>query len=102
MLINSTFYNENYINKPFGAISSLPPLCDTVTVDIFACIHFRAFPKIDNFAQTYICVFDIAASMWHNKSSFHDVYISRIFNKREIMYSAKISAFTDLLTVLIL
>ena len=40
------------------------PVCpDTVNVDIFACIHFRAFPKIGNFARIYFRVFDIIASM---------------------------------------
>ena len=42
---------------------------------IFAYIHFRAFPKIGNFAQIYFHVFDIATSMWHYKSYYHDVYI---------------------------
>ena len=35
----------------------------TVTVDIFACIHFRTFPKMGNFTQIYIRIFDIVASM---------------------------------------
>ena len=47
----------------------------TVNVDIFACTHFRAFPKIDNFAQINIRVFDIFAIMLHYKSYFHDVHI---------------------------
>ena len=45
-----------------------------MNVDIFACIHFRAFPKIGNFTQIDIPVFDIFASMWHYKSYFHDVH----------------------------
>ena len=35
----------------------------TVNVDIFACIHFRTFPKIGNFARIYFRVFDIIAPM---------------------------------------
>ena len=45
----------------------------TVNVDIFACINYGTFPKNGYFAQIYICVFDISASMWHYKSYF--VYI---------------------------
>ena len=47
----------------------------TVNVDIFSCIHFRVFPKIGNFAEIYIRVFDILASMLHYNSYFHDVHI---------------------------
>ena len=47
----------------------------TANVDIFVCIHFRAFPKIDKFAQINIRVFDIFAIMLHYKSYFHDVHI---------------------------
>ena len=47
----------------------------TAIVDIFACIHFREFAKNGNFAQIFICIFDIAVSIWPNKSSFHDVHI---------------------------
>ena len=43
-------------------ISSVDPGY-TVNVDIFACINFRAFPKIGNFARIYFRVFDILASM---------------------------------------
>ena len=48
---------------------------DTVNVDIFACIHFCVFPKIGNFAEIYIRVFNILASMLHYKSYFHDIHI---------------------------
>ena len=41
----------------------------TVNVDIFVCIHFR------DFAEIYIRVFDILASMLHYNSFFHDVHI---------------------------
>ena len=37
-------------------------------------MHFHAFPKIGNLAQIYFRVSDIATSMWHYKSYFHDVY----------------------------
>ena len=32
-------------------------MVNTVHVDIFECIHFRAFPKIGNFARIYFRVF---------------------------------------------
>ena len=38
-------------------------LNDTVNVDIFACVNFREFPKIGNFARINLSVFDIFASM---------------------------------------
>ena len=44
-----------------------------MNVDIFACINFRAFPKIGNFAL--IRDFDIFASMWHYTCYSHDVHI---------------------------
>ena len=47
----------------------------TVNVDIFACKHFRAFPKICNFARIYIRDFDIFAPMWHYTCYLHDVHI---------------------------
>ena len=43
---------------------------DTVNLDIFACMHFHAFPKIGNLAQIHFRVSDIATSMWHYKSYF--------------------------------
>ena len=46
-----------------------------VNVDIFASVNFRAFSKIGNFAWIFISVFDIIASIWHNKGYFHDVLI---------------------------
>ena len=48
-LIIVTFFILFYIN--------------TVNVDIFGCLNFRAFPIIGNFARIYFCVFDIIASM---------------------------------------
>ena len=36
---------------------------DTVNVDIYACIHFREFNKIANFAGIYKQIFNIIASM---------------------------------------
>ena len=49
----------------------------TVNVDIFTSINFRAFPKIGNFAQIYIRVFNIVASMWYYARYFQDVHIFR-------------------------
>ena len=46
-----------------------------MNVDIFAHVNFRAVPKIGDFTQKNIHVFDIFASMWHYKSYFHDVHI---------------------------
>ena len=46
-----------------------------MNVDIFACLNFRAFPKIGNFAQINNRDFDIFASMWHYTCYFHDVHI---------------------------
>ena len=50
-------------------------MLNTVNVDIFACLNFRAFVKIGNLARIYINVFDIIAFLLYNKSYFHDVYI---------------------------
>ena len=48
----------------------------TVNVDSFACVNYRAFPKISNFARIYIRVFGIVASMGHSKYHFfHCVHI---------------------------
>ena len=46
-----------------------------MNIDIFACVNFRVFPKIGNFAEIYIHVFDILTSMLHYNSYFHDVHI---------------------------
>ena len=46
-----------------------------MNVDIFACIDFREFGKIDNFAWIYIRIFDSVASEWDNKSYIHVAHI---------------------------
>ena len=46
-----------------------------MNVDIFACIDFGIFPKIGNFVEIYIHVFDILASKLHHNSYFNDVHI---------------------------
>ena len=68
---------------------------NTVNVDIFASINFRAFAKIGILARIYIRVFDIIDSIWHNKSYFRDVLIfadilktriTRKYRQREKFY----------------
>ena len=54
--ITSLDYIEKYIFKYLGTLN-------------------RLFPKIGNFAEIYICIFVILASMLHYKSYFHDVHI---------------------------
>ena len=44
----------------------------TVNVDIFACINFREFMKIGNFARIKIC---ITVSLGYFKSNFRGVNI---------------------------
>ena len=65
------------LNRIFTSICDLEAwhIGNTVNVDIFAHVNFRAVPKIGDFAQKNIHVFDIFASMWHYKSYFHDVHI---------------------------
>ena len=47
----------------------------TVNVDIFACISFRGFMKMDNFACIKIRVLSITGSLDYHKSNFRGVYI---------------------------
>ena len=67
----------------------------TVNVGIFACIHFREFAEIGNFAQIYIRVFDVIVYIWQSKSYFHgkhilanisETRITRKYIKRENLY----------------
>ena len=50
-------------------------MCNTVNVDIFACIHFREFIKLGNFACIKIRVLCIIASIGYYKSNFRGVHI---------------------------
>ena len=47
----------------------------TVNVDIFACIDFRGFMKLGNFACIKICVLCIIGSIGYYKSNFRGVHI---------------------------
>ena len=47
----------------------------TVNVDIFACINFRGFDKMGNFARIKIRVFSILCSLSYDKCIFHVEYI---------------------------
>ena len=47
----------------------------TVNVDIFACIHFRGFMKMGNFAWIKIRVFSTNDSSGYNDSNFYSIYI---------------------------
>ena len=47
----------------------------TVNVDIFACINFRGFMKMANFACIKIRVFSTNGSSGFNDSNFQGVYI---------------------------
>ena len=68
-------FNKDISILRFSRILLIEYSPSTVNVDIFACIHFRAFLKIGNFSQIYFfAFFDIATSMWHYKSYFHAVY----------------------------
>ena len=58
----------------------------TVSIDIFACVHFREFAKIGNFARIYIRVFDINVYIWHNNSYFHETGIMQKYVQRELFY----------------
>ena len=51
----------------------------TVNVDIFACINFRGFMKMGNFACIKIRVFSTNDSLGYNDSNFHSVYIYILF-----------------------
>ena len=48
----------------------------TVNVDIFACIHFRRFMKMVNFACIKIRVSSITGSLGYYRSNFRCVNIS--------------------------
>ena len=62
IMLQSTDYPHMFnIYMPIQSAKGSRPT--TVYVDIFACINFRAFPKIGNFARIYFRVFDIIASM---------------------------------------
>ena len=67
-----------------------------MNIDIFACINFRGFMEIGNFACIKIRVLCIIGSL--DYKVIFEVYIfSRIYKKRELrenMYTAKISTFT--------
>ena len=57
----STYSNTLYLTVCTSIEQTLftPILSYTVNVDVFACIHFREFEKISNFAEIKICVFII-------------------------------------------
>ena len=59
-----------------------------MNVDIFTCIHFCAVPKNWQFRADLFSLCGII------KVIFTMYIFSRIFDKRENMYSAKISTFT--------
>ena len=68
-----------------------------MNVDIFACIHFRGFMKMGNFACIKIHVLCITGSLGKIKVIFEVYIFSRIFKKcklHENMVCAKISTFT--------
>ena len=48
---------------------------NTVNVVIFACINFRGFAKIGNFACIKIHVLSETASIGYHKSNFRGVHI---------------------------
>ena len=48
---------------------------DTVNVDIFACIHFRGFMKMGNFACIKIRVLCIIGSLGYYKCNLRGVHI---------------------------
>ena len=52
----------------------LPPSI-TVNVDIFACINFRGFMKIGNFACIKIRVLCVNGSLGYHKSNFRGAHI---------------------------
>ena len=47
----------------------------SVNVDIFACINFRGFMKMGNFAWIEIRVFSTNDSLGYYDSNFHSIYI---------------------------
>ena len=46
-----------------------------MNIDIFACINFRGFVKIDNFARIQICVLSKIGSLGFYKSNFREIHI---------------------------
>ena len=46
-----------------------------MNVDIFACIDFRGFMKMGNFACIKICVLSIIGSLGYCESYFRDVHV---------------------------
>ena len=68
-----------------------------MNVDIFACINFRGFAKMGNFACIKISVLSATGSIGYSKSNFRGAHIFvhiLEMELRENMYSAKISTFT--------
>ena len=57
----------------------------TVNVDIFACIHFRGFMKLGNFACIKIRVLCIIGSQGYYKSNFRGVHIFGDIQETRIM-----------------
>ena len=55
----------------------------TLNVDIFTCINFRAFLKIGDSMQIYICVYEISALCGIIKVIFMMLIILLIFEKCE-------------------
>ena len=48
---------------------------NTVNVDIFACINFREFMKMGNFACIKTRVLSITVSLWYYKRNFREIHI---------------------------
>ena len=69
-----------YMRSMFGHATLL---YYTVNVDIFACINFRAFLKIGNFAQINIRVFFFLPLCCIIKNIFTMYIFSRRFDKRK-------------------
>ena len=69
---------------------------NTVNEDIFACINFRELDKISDFALIKIRIFTITDTSIIKLifALYTMCTCSRIFEKRERVYSAKISTFT--------
>ena len=68
--------------SPTNSIKVLQIL-HTVNVDIFACINFRGFMKMGNFACIKIRVFSTNGSLGFNDSNFQGVLqlLPRVLNK---------------------
>ena len=67
-------YVRNF-NTDIYVLIRLPVSCNTVNVDIFACIHFRGFMKMGHFACIKIRVFSIIISLGYYKTNFRGVHI---------------------------